>query len=135
MPFTAKVQIIDHEQQLVNLLHRYLSAVQKDYLRVRVPWNMVYVHGILYRERKDNPASFYDPDRRILTVKVRGEHSRRRVSCVVYNLFLFFFFPPLTGCLIRFLTGSKIELLCPGSSVHLKWKLTRIGEDMPVDKE
>lgn len=95
MPFTAKVQIIDHEQQLVNLLHRYLSAVQKDYLRVRVPWNMVYVHGILYRERKDNPASFYDPDRRILTVKVRGEHSRRRVSCVVYNLFLFFFFFPL----------------------------------------
>lgn len=119
MSFAAQVQVTDDEQQLVDLLHRYLPRDQEDGLRVHVPWNLPCadsMHEILYRERKDKPTSFYDPERRILTVKARGEHFRRRVSCVVYNFFL-------AGCLTGFLTGSEGKLLRSRSSVQFfTWK-------------
>lgn len=84
----AQVQFIENIQQLVDFfffLHRYLSADHEDDLRVRVPWNLAHadsVHEMLYRERRDKSTASYDPERRILTVKAREEHSRCRVFCV-----------------------------------------------------
>ena len=96
---SSQALLINSIQQLVYLLHRYLSADQEDDLRVRVPWNLTHadsVQEILYREKCDKPTESYDPERRILAVKASDEHSSRHVFGVIHNFLL-------EGCCTGFL--------------------------------